>query len=121
MTLVMQKTIVLIESIQSTEGVLKVRCSGTVATGTGSIDSMRPVSDAVADWIREHPDHAVRELVVDFTDVDYQWGDAPVACLLPFIRQGVQQIRYLSSANSGPALESLLALTHLPWFSVERA
>lgn len=90
------------------------------AIGSESIDSMCPVSDAIAVWIREHPDHAVREILVDFTNVNYQWGDAPVACLLPFIRQGVEHFRFRASANSALALESLLGPMQLPWFSVER-
>jgi hypothetical protein len=78
------------------------------------------VASAVAEWLRAHSDQSVREIFVDLTDVDYRWGDAPVLSLLPFIQQGVQQIRFRASASSAPALESLLAATRLPWFSVER-
>jgi hypothetical protein len=109
-----------VDAIHNAEWVLNVGCSGIVAIGSRSVDSMRPVSDAIAKWIGEHPDHAVREIVVDFTKVDYQWGDAPVTCLLPFIRQGVERIRFLASTSSAPALESLFACTALPWFSLER-
>ena len=110
-----------VESIDGAEGVVSVRCTGTVAIGSESIASMRPVGDALARWMREHPDQPVREVVVDFTDVDYQWGDAPVACFMPFILKGIQHVRYLAGSASAPALEGLVASTNLPWFSVERA
>ena len=110
-----------VESIQGVEGVLSVRCTGTVGIGTESTFSMRPLGDAIATWRREHPGEAVREVEVDFREVDYLWGDAPVACLIPFLRNGVQSIRLLAGANSASALESLLAATKLPGFSVQRA
>ncbi|MFM7162203.1 MAG: hypothetical protein ACKO3P_17760 [Planctomycetaceae bacterium] len=70
--------------------------------------------------MRENHDQAVREIVVDFSDVDYRWGDAPLACFLPLIRKGVQRVRFLPGPNSASALESLLAAANIPWFSVER-
>jgi hypothetical protein len=88
--------------------------------GTGGIASMRPVSDALAGWMAEHPDDSVKEIFMDFTDVDYRWGDAPVSCLIPFIRQGVQHVHFVASGSSAPALESLLGVVNMPWFSVER-
>jgi hypothetical protein len=111
-----------VESIHGAEGVLRLRCSGIVGIGSESTASMRPVSDAVAGWMRDHPDQAVREIVVDFTAVDYRWGDAPAACFIPFRRHGVRRVRFLAGAGSAQALESLFgALNLLPWFAVERA
>ena len=109
-----------VESIDVAEDLLRVRCSGTVAIGTESIASMRPVADALTAWMSEHPDHPVRVISVDFREVDYRWGDAPVSSLLPFVRQGVQQFVYLASRKSAPALETLISIANMPWFSVER-
>ena len=110
-----------IESIHGADGVLSVRCTGTVGIGSESTASLRPVSEALAGWIREHRDHHVREIVVDFTDVDYRWGDAPVACFMPFLGEGVQRILFLAGTGSAQALESLLVAANVPWFAVERA
>ena len=109
-----------VESIHYVDGLLNVRCTGTIGIGTESTVSMRPVGDAVAGWLREHRDEAVREIEVDFREVDYRWGDAPVACFIPFLRDGVQAVRFLAGASSAPALESLIAVARLPWFSVQR-
>lgn len=109
-----------IESIHGADGVVSVRCSGTVGIGSESTASLRPVGEAVAAWIRENRDHRVREIVVDFTDVDYRWGDAPIACFIPFIRGGVERIRFLAGSDNAQALESLMVAAHLPWFVVER-
>ena len=107
-----------IESIHGADGVLSVRCTGTVGIGSESTASLRPVGEALAGWIREHH---VREIVVDFTEVDYRWGDAPVACFMPFLREGVQRIRFLAGTGNAQALESLLVAANVPWFAVERA
>ena len=105
---------------QAADGVLRVCCTGTVGIGTESTASMQPVSQAIHDWMHEHRGETVREIEVDFRDVDYRWGDAPVACFVPFLRDGVQQFRFLAGASSGPALESLFAAVRMPWFSVQR-
>jgi hypothetical protein len=109
-----------LESIHCADGVLFVRCAGTVGIGSESTSSMRPVGDALAGWMSEHRDQTIREIVVDFIEVDYRWGDAPVACFMPFVRDGIQRIRFLAGVNSAAALESLLASVNLPWFSVQR-
>jgi hypothetical protein len=105
---------------QPAEGVLRVRCAGTVGIGTESTASMRPVGQAITEWMHEHGGETVREIEVDFRDVDYRWGDAPIACFVPFLRNGVQQFRFLAGATSGQALESLFAGAKMPWFSVQR-
>ncbi len=89
-----------VESIQGAAGVLSVRCTGTIGIGTESTASMRPLSQAIIDWRREHYDEAVREIEVDFRDVDYRWGDAPVACFVPFLRDGVEKVRFLGGAGT---------------------
>jgi hypothetical protein len=81
---------------------------------------MRCVSDALAGWMSAHADHSVREIVVDFTDVDYRWGDAPISCMIPFCRRGDRRVRYVASAGSAAALDSLFGMANVPWFSVER-
>jgi hypothetical protein len=108
-------------SIECAAGVLRVRCKGTIGIGTESVASMEPLSEALEVWMRENPDHAVREIIVDFRDVDYRWGDAPISCLLPFLVTGVQRVHYVASASSAPALEDLLRTAAMPGFSVERA
>jgi hypothetical protein len=111
---------VVVDSLHSAKQVLKVRCSGTIGIGSESVSSMRPLANAVAAWLRSHPDQSVREIVVDFTDVEYRWGDAPVSCLLPFIRQGVDRVRFLASGRCASALEGLFAATNMHWFSIEQ-
>lgn len=109
-----------VETIEASEGLLRVRCSGIVGVGTESVASVRPVTDAVADWITEHPGQAVQEIVMDFRDVDYRWGDAPVSGLMPLLLRGVRRVHYIASVRNASALESLLGAAKIPGFSVER-
>ena len=110
-----------VESIHAADGIVHIRCTGTVGIGSESISSLSPASDAVARWMREHPDHAVREIVVDFTEVDYRWGDAPVACFMPFVVKGIQHVKFVAGPASAPALEDLVGAVNMPWLSVEHA
>jgi hypothetical protein len=109
-----------VESLYGDERILKVRCSGKIGHGSESVSSMRPLASAIDAWLNSYADDAVDEIVLDFTDVEYGCGDAPVVCLLPFIKRGVERFRFLASAHSASALESVLATLKLPWFSVER-
>jgi hypothetical protein len=109
-----------VESIDCSAGVLSVRCSGVVGIGGQSVASMRCVSDALAEWMGAHSDDSVREIIVDFTDVDYRWGDAPISCMIRFCRRGDRRVHYVASAGSAAALEGLFRMANIPWFSVER-
>jgi hypothetical protein len=109
-----------VDSIQSAGTVLTVRCSGEVAIGSASVTSMRSLSDAVEHWIREHRHRTISEIVMDFSAVHYRWGDAPISCFIPFVRRGVQRIRFLADAATAEALENLFRAANMPWFSVQR-
>jgi len=110
-----------VESIHGADGVLSIRCSGTVGIDSESTTSLRPLGDVISGWMRVQEEEAVREIVVDFTDVDYRAGDAPVACFLPFVRRGVERVRFRAGPRSATALRSLLATSNLPWFALEQA
>jgi hypothetical protein len=81
---------------------------------------MQPLIDALVGWLREHPDRSVTQLVVDLRDVDYRSGDAPISCLVPFLREGIEHVRYIAADSTAAALESLITMTKMQWFSVER-
>ncbi|HEX5138937.1 MAG TPA: hypothetical protein VFY93_18345 [Planctomycetota bacterium] len=110
-----------VESVHGAHGVLSIRCSGTVGIGFASTASLRPLGAVISGWMRVQEEEAVREIVVDFTNVDYRWGDAPVACFLPFVRRGVERVRFRAGPRSAKALRSLLAVSNLPWFALEQA
>ena len=56
---------------------------------------------------------------MDFTDVDYQWGDAPVACFMPSVLKGIQHV---GTGRLGRALPwRVLWSTNLPWFSLDES
>jgi hypothetical protein len=111
-----------VESIHGAGGVLSIRCSGTVGAGSESTAALRPLGNVITGWMRvqEEEEETIREIVVDFTDVDYRSGDA-IACFLPFVRRGVERVRFRAGPRSAKALRSLLATSNLPWFALEQA
>lgn len=69
----------------------------------------------VEDLIRRHLDQTdppITEIVIDFTEVDYQHGDGPAWSVLLAVKQGVP-VTYHVREQTGAPLLRLLATTHL--------
>jgi hypothetical protein len=58
---------------------------------------------------------AITEIVIDFTKVDYLWGDGPGWSVIGKATRGVK-ITYLAGEQSGRCLQELFAVTHLDQF-----
>lgn len=66
----------------------------------------------------DHPAERVEEIEVDYTEVDYSWGDGPVSSMIAFLRQGVTRFRLLASSSNYDALKGLLGACHVPGFEL---
>jgi len=107
-----------IDAIKLTDGVLRVKCSGTHGVGSEGNPSGLALTQAVERWISTHPQDTIDELEVDYTDVAYSWGDGPVSSVVPFVKRGITRIRLIAGAENRQALEALVSGCGMPWISV---
>src|SRR5262245_45572842 len=99
--------------------VLMVKCSGRFAMGSAGVSE--PLLPAVKRWIVSHADSRVTEIVVDFREVEYSWGDGPVSSMVSLLHHGVSRFRFLASPSNQDALTSLIKASKLPGFVISRS
>ena len=104
---------------------LRVKCAGPFGVGSEGHASAVLLRETIDAWLMSPGHGRVDELIIDFTDVDYEWGDGPVTSTLPFVaKRRVARVRLLANARNQRALESLvdasgLEAVGLPWFVVQ--
>ena len=108
-----------INSLHFNDAVLTVICAGTFGVGSEGNPSGKLLMEAIDRWMLAHPGDRVEQAVIDFTHVDYTWGDGPVWSLLPFIRNGLTKVRLKASSQNWKPLDELIHVTNLPWFVAE--
>jgi hypothetical protein len=97
-----------VDNIRYHEGVLEVKCSGEYGVGSDGNPSADLLAKKIALWIADHPDRPVVQIDVDYSEVDYSWGDGPLSSMFPFIAEGVTKIRLIASSQNRESLESLV-------------
>ncbi len=107
-----------ISRIRFDAGCLAVTCSGVFGVGSAGNSSGEAVAAAIENWIGSHPEMRVERLLVDYSDVQYSWGDGVMSSLIRFVKNGVGQISLVGSPENIEAIRSLVASSKLPWFSV---
>lgn len=110
-----------IDSLEFRDSILSVKCSGVFGIGTDGNPSGMLLSKSIKAWMENHPESKVEQICVDFTEVDYTWGDGPVSCLVIFIARDVTRIHYIASHLNRKPLENLIKLSKFPWFTVGEA
>ena len=108
-----------IESVSSEGAILTVQCSGVFRVSSESMSPGNLITGAINRWMIENPNKQLEEIVLDFTLVDYVWGDGVLWSLLQFKKRGVSKFRLLSSPKNHKTLEGHNALAG-GWFHVER-
>ena len=81
------------------------------------------VRSGISQWMTEHPQIHVREIVLDLTAVAYSWGDGPLVAAQDFrMAGGVERIRFVANAQNWKPLNDLLKSLSYDklGFSVER-
>jgi hypothetical protein len=81
-----------VDDINYREGMLQVKCSGEYGVGSDGNPSADLLAKYIALWIADHPDQPVAQIDVDYSEVDYSWGDGPVSSMFPFVAKGVTKI-----------------------------
>ena len=116
---VVRQTHMQIDSIDFKDSVLTVRCSGVFGYGSEGNPSGALLVESIEQWMRAHPDQRFEELVVDYTGVEYCWGDAPVWSAMRFISKGVALVRLIAGPQNLKPLQDLVKMSRVPWFVVE--
>ena len=101
-------------------GTLRVECSGEFGVGTAGNPSGDLLTQAIRRWIAEHKDGPVVEIEIDYSCVDYSWGDGPVSSMVPLFSDGIAKCRIIASADNCGPLKNLLEHCNLPQFELVR-
>ena len=109
-----------IDTIEFSESVLRMKCSGPFGIGSEGNPSGRLLKQSIESWITSHPGEHVKQIDIDYSDVEYTWGDGPLSSIIPFIQQGVIKIRLIGGSQNWKSLENLVGASGLPWVVVER-
>jgi len=109
-----------IDTVEFSESVLRVKCSGPFGVGSEGNPSGRLLKLSIERWIATNPEERVKQIDIDYSDVDYTWGDGPLWSIVPFIQQGVTKIRLIAGSQNWKSLENLVGASGLPWVVVER-
>ena len=110
-----------IDSIESYDGTLTVKCSGTFGIGSEGIPSGNRLKESIEQWVADHPMAVVSRIHIDMTSVAYEWGDGPISSMISFLGSGVGHVQILAGAQNAKALESLVKACRIPRVHVKRA
>lgn len=80
---------------------LCIRCSGVFGIGSHGIPSGKLLQQALEAELRVSG-RTTRRVVVDFRQVEYEWGDGPAWAVLPALRRGASVIFLVDSENREP-------------------
>ena len=89
-----------IDSLDFSDPVLTVRCSGTFGIGSKGHPSSKLLTDSIQRWMLSHPQERIEQVIIDYTHVDYEWGDGPVSSMLPIIYKGVTKVRLVANPRN---------------------
>jgi hypothetical protein len=90
--------------------VLRIICSGSYGEGSEGNPSGRLVEDTIRRFMECDADPP-NEVVIDFTRVEYVWGDGPGWSVMPWARH--VKVTYLASDKNERALRGLFSATNL--------
>ena len=107
-----------IDGLFHRDRVLSVKCSGRFGIGSEGNPSAELLKSSIQHWIDAHPGVLIEQLDIDYSKVEYSWGDGPLWSAYPLVRRGVKKIRLIASAQNQAALESLVTESRMPWFVV---
>ena len=109
-----------VDEIELEAQTLTVRCSGFFGRGSEGAGDGGKLRSSIDSWLDGNPATQAKQIVIDFRDVDYVWGDWPVSAVLPIVKQrGILEIRYLASPDNRQALEGLIEACNITCFGVQ--
>jgi hypothetical protein len=97
---------------------LNVTCSGAYGVGSKGQASGALLTEVLRQWMADHADNSIAVIEVDYTAVDYAWGDGPVSSMIPFVRGAPIRFRLIAGASNCDSLKSLLEACKVPFFEL---
>ena len=104
--------------LEFNEGTLVVTCDGEHGVGSDGRPSAGLLKSTIESWLQNHPGQSVAQIDVDYTDVNYSWGDGPVSSMIGFSRQGKTRIRLIAGPDNFEALAGLVKSCNIPFIEV---
>lgn len=90
---------------------LRLSCAGSFGVGSQGNPSGQLLKRTIEMALAE-AGTSVSEVVIDFTNVQYEWGDGPTWAVLPAIRRGLK-VTYVAKGEAKKALANLFQATGL--------
>jgi len=100
-----------INSINRRGHCLFIVCSGEFGIGSEGNPSADLIVETAVQWMDTHPDSSLTHAVIDFTDVDYLWGNGPTSAAVRIGRRGPTSITIKANDANQEPLENLLQKT----------
>jgi len=109
-----------IDSIEYHDHLLRATCSGVFGIGSQGQPSATLLRESIEEWMLSHPTDRVDHMVIDYTKVEYEWGDGPASSMISFIKGGVNKVRLVANHRNLLPLRNLFTENGLlMWFEVE--
>ncbi len=96
---------------------LRIACAGEYGVGSDGNPSGELVRGVIEQCLQESPS-LVSEIIIDFTEVDYEAGDGPVSSVMPAVERGLRITYIVGKANREPMNALLLASGLSEWIKV---
>jgi hypothetical protein len=97
---------------------LNVTCSGEYGVGSKGQASGAVLTEVLRQWMADHADNSIAVIEIDYTAVDYGWGDGPVSSMTPLVRGAPIRFRLIADASNCDSLKSLLEACKVPFFEL---
>jgi len=90
-------------------GCLRIACAGPFGVGSEGNPSGHLLKRTLETAL-DAPDPGINEVVIDFTEVEYEWGDGPAWAVWPAFRRNLK-VRYVARGTAGKSLAELFRVT----------
>ena len=99
-----------ISSVKRHDKTLLIRCQGDHGWGAQGTASVRKICKAADEWIDLHPAVRISRLIVDFSEVHCEWGDAPAQLGIETYKRGIHHTTIKPNQHNRRALQGALTL-----------
>lgn len=90
---------------------LCICCSGVFGIGSNGNPSGCKIQNAIERFINEQP-CPVSDIAIDFTKVEYEWGDGPAWAIMSALQQGLK-VKYITNVSNHEAISNLIEVSGL--------
>ena len=85
------------DSIFNKDSELIINCSGEFGEGSNSAPAGNIVAEQIGKWISANPNIRIKCVEIDFSKVNYEWGDGPMIIVVAAYKNNIEKIRIRSN------------------------